>query len=77
MHEKVIAIFCICDEITKSFGLYSDAQSKMTTAEIMSFALISAMYYQGDYRTTRLISMPLKYFPKILTHDCYLISLLG
>lgn len=69
MNEQVIAIFCICDEVVKSFGYSDDPQYKMTTAEIMTFALMSAMHYRADYRTTRLVSISLRYFPKILSHS--------
>ena len=67
MNEQAISIFCICDEIVKFFGLEDDPQCKMSTAEIMTFALISASHYRGDYRTTRLASISCKYFPKILS----------
>ena len=53
MNEQAIAIFCICDEIAKSFRFLEDPQHKMTTAEVMAFALISAMHYRADYRTTK------------------------
>ncbi len=69
MNEQAIAIFCICDEIVKSFRCLEDSQHKMTTSEVMAFALISAMYYRSDYRTERLISMSLRYFPNILSHS--------
>lgn len=69
MNEQVIAIFCICDEIVKSFGFSDDPQYKMTMAEVMTFAVISALHYHADYRTTRLISMSLRYFPNILSHS--------
>lgn len=69
MNEKAIAIFCICDEIVKSFSLSDDPQCKMTTAEVMTFAFISALHYHADYRTTRLVTMSLKYFPNILSHS--------
>ena len=69
MNEQVIAIFCICDEIVKSFRCLENPQHKMTTSEVMTFALISAMHYRADYRTTRLISMSLRYFPNILSYS--------
>ena len=65
MDEQIIAIFCICDEIIKSFGLSLDPQQKMNDAEVMTFALISALYYSADYRTTRLVSISLRHFPSI------------
>ena len=69
MNENAIAIFCICDEVIKAVGLTGDPQQKMTDAEVMSFALISALYYQADYRTTSLVSMSLGYFSSILSHS--------
>ncbi len=69
MHEQAIAIFCICDELVKFYGLIDDPQCKMSTAEVMTLALISALHYQCDYRLTRLVSQNLKYFPAILSHS--------
>jgi hypothetical protein len=69
MDENAIAIFCICDEVIRTVGLKDDPQQKMTNAEVMTFALISALHYQADYRTTRLVSMSLKYFSSILSHS--------
>lgn len=69
MNELAVAIFCICDEVVKSFGYSDDPQHKMSNSEIMTFALISAMHYQANYRTTRLVSMSFRYFPKILSHS--------
>ena len=64
MNEQAIAIFSICDEIVKSFGFPDNPQHKMSNAEIMTFALISALHYHADYRTTRLVSISCKYFFK-------------
>ena len=55
MNEQAIAIFCICDEIVKSYGFYENPANKMTTVEVMTFAIISGLHYRADYRTTRLI----------------------
>jgi hypothetical protein len=40
MNEQAIAIFCICDEVVKSYRLYENPNCKMTTAEVMTFAII-------------------------------------
>lgn len=67
MNEQAIAIFCICDEVTKFFGLKDDPQCKMTTSELMTFALLSASHFQCNYKKTRLISLSLRFFNKILS----------
>lgn len=69
MDEQVIAIYCICDEVVKSLGFAGNPQQKMADVEVMTFALISALYYGADYRTTRLVSKSLRYFPTILSHS--------
>lgn len=67
MHEQAVVIYCICEEVTKYFGLRDDVQCKMSTSELMTFALLSACYFQCDYKKTRLVSLNLKYFSKILS----------
>lgn len=69
MNEQAIAIFCICDEVVKSYRIYENPVCQMTTAEVMTFAIISGLHYRADYRTTRLIVSHLQYFPKILSHS--------
>jgi hypothetical protein len=69
MHEQAIAIYCICQEVANSFGLINDSQSKMTTCEVMTFALMSALHYQCDYKKTRLVSLVLRFFPSMLSHS--------
>jgi Transposase DDE domain len=67
MNEQAIAIFCVCDEIVKYFSLKDDPQCKMTTSEVMTFALLSSTHFQCNYKKTRLISLTFKFFNKILS----------
>lgn len=69
MNEQAIAIFCICDEVVKFYGFSENPNYKMTTAEVLAFAIISALHYQANYRSTRLVVGLLRYFPKILSHS--------
>jgi hypothetical protein len=39
----------------------------MTTAEVMTFAIISGLHDHADYRIMRLVASQLQYFPKILS----------
>ena len=67
--DQVIVTYCICDEIVNAFNITDDIQCKMTTAEVMTFAIMSALLYGCDYRKTRLIASVYRYFPKILSHS--------
>jgi len=68
MLDQIVVIYCICDEVSKSLNIKDDSQCKMSSAEIMTFAILSANLYGGDYRKTRLVASAHGYFPKILSH---------
>ena len=67
MHEQSIAIYCICETVLQTFRTIDDPQCKMSTSEVMTFALLSAIHYQCDYKKTHLISKNLKLFFKNLS----------
>ena len=69
MLDQVTVIYCICDEVVKALNIKDDSQCQMSSSEIMTFALMSAMLYGCDYRKTRLVASVLRYFNKILSHS--------
>ena len=62
MEEEVIFIYCLADTIVKSSQLHDDTQSQMTHAEIITFVMISALYYQCNYAMTRKVITYFRYF---------------
>jgi hypothetical protein len=69
MDTQIIFIFCLCDEFLKSIGFQDDRQCRMSTAEIMTFALTSALFFQCNYQRTRLFFLSHKYFSYVLSHS--------
>ena len=69
MLDQTIVTYCICDEVVKSMNVKENQGCKMSTAEVMTFAILSAQLFGCDYRKTRLITLHQKYFPKILSHS--------
>lgn len=69
MEEQIITIYCMCDEVVAAMGIKDDPQCKMSTAEVITFALFSALHYQADYRRTRLVASYCCYFRNILSHS--------
>jgi Transposase DDE domain len=69
METKIIFLYCLVDSILKALQLKDDSQSKMTQAEIITFAMISALFYQGNYKVTRQVMGICRYFPTILSHS--------
>lgn len=69
MLDQVTVIYCISDEVVKSLNHKDDVQCKMSTAEVMTFAIMSAMIYGCNYKVTRLVALSHRYFTKILSHS--------
>jgi len=67
MDTKMIFLFCICDEFLKAIGHKDDEQCQMFTAEVMTFAIASALFFQGNYKRARYILLNQNYFTKILS----------
>jgi len=67
MLDQMIVIYCICDEVLKSLNIIDDQQCKMSSAEVMAFAIMSAQLYSGNYRKARLIAHHHRYFSKVLS----------
>ena len=69
MDLEAIFIYCLCADTFNALNLKEDQQAKMHCAEIATFVIISALYYQCNYRKTRLVVLSHKQFPNILSHS--------
>lgn len=69
MHLQAISIYYICDEIVNFLGVKDDSQCKMTTSEVMTFCILSALNHYGDYNRTRLVSKKLYFFKQMLSQS--------
>lgn len=69
MHTKIILIYCICDDFLSAFGLNDDKQCRMTSAEILTVAIVSALFFNGNFARTRLILKYDGYIPNMLSES--------
>jgi IS5 family transposase len=69
MHIKIICIYCICDDFLSAFGLRDDKQCRMTSAEILTVAIVSALFFNGNLARTRLILKHDRYIPNMLSES--------
>ena len=69
MLDQTVVIYCICDELIRFLNIKDDPQCKMSTAEIITFAIMSAILYGSDYKKTRLVASHHKYFKNILSNS--------
>ena len=53
MDDKIIAIFCLCDDLLKAMHHQEDCQCQMNDAEIMTTAFIAALFFRGNHESAR------------------------
>lgn len=69
MNDKIIAIYCLCDDLIKYLGHRSNPQQKMSDAEVMTTAMISAIYCGGNFEKAReLLDVP-NLIPQMLSRS--------
>ena len=67
MEKEIIIVFCICDEITQALKIVEDPQVKMTNSEIMTTALVSMLYFSGNFEKGRNFLAEHGYIKKMLS----------
>ena len=53
MDEKIIATYCLCDDLLKAMHQRADPQCKMSDAEVMTTALTAALFFRGTLESAR------------------------
>jgi Transposase DDE domain len=48
---EIITLYCVCDEYFKQSGHQDNPQAQMTSAEVMTTALVAAWFFAGNLRT--------------------------
>lgn len=67
MQEQIITIFCLCAEFLSVYGHKDDAQTQMTTAEVMTAALVAAWFFGGHQAHACQFLKEHGYMPKMLS----------
>jgi hypothetical protein len=53
MDDKIIATFCLCDDLLKAMPHQEDHQGQMNDAEIMTPAVIASLCFRGNHASAR------------------------
>ncbi len=67
MDDKIIATFCLCDDLLKAMHHREDRQCQMNDAEIMTTALIASLYFRGNHESARIMLKQHGYIPHMLS----------
>lgn len=67
MNNEIVAIYCLCDDILKAMNHRADEQQQMSDAEVMTTAIVAAMYFCGNFEKARSHLSAPHYIPKMLS----------
>jgi hypothetical protein len=67
MDDKIIAIFCLCDDLLKTMHHQEDRQCQMNDAEIMTTAFSAALFFRGNHESARAMLKQHGYIPHMVS----------
>lgn len=67
MQEQIITIYCLCADFLQAYGHKDDPQARMTTAEVMTVALVAARFFAGNQELSRRFLKEHGYIPDMLS----------
>src|SRR2546428_2931592 len=67
MDDTIIATFCLCDDLLKAIHHHEDRQCQMNDAEIMTTALMAALFFRGNHESARAMLKQYGYIPHMLS----------
>jgi len=67
MDDKIIATFCLCDDVLKAMHHQEDRQCQMSDAEIMTTALVASLCFRGNHESARAMLRQHGYIPHMVS----------
>ncbi len=64
--DKIIALYCIVDDLLKGIGHQEDGRRKVSDSEVITTALVSALYFGGHHDNARQFMKMTKLVPAML-----------
>lgn len=69
MEMYTTAVYVIVDEVLRILNVNDDPQSRMSNAEVITFAIVTAKFFSGNYQFARYFCKKLGLFPEILSNS--------
>ncbi len=67
MDKEILTIYCLCDDFLQSIHHRDNAQCRMSSAEVMTVALVATMHFGGNYALARRWLHQPSYIPVMLS----------
>lgn len=69
MDDTIVAIYCLCDDLLQALDHRDDPQSRMSDAEVMTTALVAALFFGGNHEHARALLGSPRYMPHMLSRS--------
>jgi IS5 family transposase len=69
MEEQIIFIYSICVDFLIRLGIKNNTQCKMNSAEVMTVAIVAALFFGGNFSKARLMLKSHKYIQNMLSES--------
>jgi hypothetical protein len=67
MDEFIVAVYCLCDDLLRALQHHEDPQCTMSDAEVMTTALVAALYFRGNLQQAGDLLRAPQYIPTMLS----------
>jgi hypothetical protein len=67
MDEKIIATYCLCDDLLHALHHQEDRQCQMSDAEVLTTAFTAAFFFRGNLESARWMLKQYAYIPQMLS----------
>jgi hypothetical protein len=69
MEMYATIVYVVSEEVLRILKVEDDPQSKMSNAEVITFAILTAKFFSGNYKMARYLCKKLRLFPNILSNS--------
>src|SRR3972149_4802489 len=66
MDNQIVAVFCLCDDMLKALDHPEDPQSQISDAEVMTTAIVAALFFGGNMEKARKHMQEYGYIPRMI-----------
>jgi hypothetical protein len=67
MEERIVAIYCLTEDILRGLNHYEDPQCRMSDAEIITTAVTAMMFFGGNFEKARAMLRSPAYIPDMIS----------
>jgi hypothetical protein len=71
MDSQSEAVYCLCDDLLKALYYAEDPQCQMSDAEVMTTAIVSALFFGGNHEKARQFLQEGGYIPQMLSKSLF------